>query len=217
MVQVSDPKIQDRRREILRAASEVFRERGFHAAGMREIASALGIAVGKLYYWFENKQALLAFCQEDCLRALLGMADRARALDVGSADRLWHLVAGHVLCLNAWNPGSLAHLEAESLDEAHRARIVHLRDRYEARLREAITQGRQDGAFRLDVDPKLAALCILGSTNWSVKWFRPGGRASLERIARAFAEQHVRGLLADPASWTAPPHVPIAGEDSHVD
>lgn len=184
---------------------------------MREIAAALGIAVGKLYYWFENKQALLAFCQEDCLRALLAMADRARRLNVDSSARLWHLVAGHVHCLNAWTPGSLAHLEAESLDEPHRTRILELRDRYEARIRSTIAEGRRDGALRDDVDPKLAALCILGSTNWTVKWFRPGGRVPLARIARSFADQHVRGLVADPTTWTAPTDDPVMGEESDVD
>jgi len=184
---------------------------------MRDIASALGIAVGKLYYWFENKQSLLAFCQEDCLSALLSMADRVKKLDVDPSARLWHLIAGHVMCLNEWSPGSLAHLEAESLGEPHRGRILALRDRYEARVRATISEGSRCGALRPGIDPKLAALCILGSTNWTVKWFRPGGRVSLTRIARAFAEQHVRGLVSDPATWAAPTDDPVLGEESDAD
>lgn len=212
MVQISESKVRDRRREILRAASEVFRERGFHAAGMRDIAKGLGIAVGKLYYWFESKQELLAFCQEDCLTALLEVADRTRRLDVDAPTRLWHLVVGHVRCLNEWSPGSLAHLEVESLEEPHRARIQALRDRYEARVRGVVSEAVRAGDFRKDVDPKVATLCVLGSANWSVKWFRPGGRLPLRRIAHAFADQLVRGLLKRPDSWTTPTDDPFSGE-----
>ena len=212
MVQVVESRVRDRRREILRAASDVFRVRGFHAAGMRDIARRLGIAVGKLYYWFENKQELLAFCQEDCLTALLQTADRARELDADAPACLWHLVVGHLLCLNEWSPGSLAHLEVESLAEPHRARIQALRDRYEERVRGVVADGVRAGRFRHDIDPKVAALCVLGSANWSVKWFRPGGALPLRRIARAFADQLVRGLVSNPGSWSPPTDGPFSVE-----
>lgn len=185
-----------KRREILEAASRVFRERGFHRAGMREIAAALGIAVGKLYYHFSNKQALLAYCQEHCLQDLLTMAERAEASSPDPAEQLAHVVVGHLRCLNEGTPGSLAHLEVESLEEPHKARIQELRDRYEARVRQLVARGTSQGTFR-PVDPKVTALTILGAVNWSVKWFRPDGSASLDTIADAFADHLVRGLLAD--------------------
>lgn len=179
---------------------------------MRDIARQLGIAVGKLYYWFENKQELLAFCQEDCLTALLDTANRTRKRDADAPTRLWHLVVGHLLCLNEWSPGSLAHLEVESLAPPHRARIQALRDRYEDRLRSVVASGVRAGDFRDDVDPKVAALCVLGSANWSVKWFRPGGSLPLRKIAHAFADQLVRGLVAKPESWAPPTDDPFSGE-----
>lgn len=207
MVQISDvPSV--RRREILEAASSVFRERGFHEAGMREIAETLGVAVGKLYYWFDGKQAILAFCQEDCLRGLLRVADRVDALGCGPGERLHHLVVGHLRQLNEWTPGSLAHLEVESLEGPHRSRILGLRDRYEGRVRRLIADGVRDGTFR-DVDPKVTALAVLGAANWSVKWYRPGGRLPLWRIAASFADQLVRGLLSRPDSWQPPDEDPF--------
>ncbi|MAB91347.1 MAG: hypothetical protein CMJ90_18125 [Planctomycetes bacterium] len=214
MVHISKSRVRDRRREILRAASHVFRVRGFHAAGMRDIANELGIAVGKLYYWFENKQELLAFCQEDCLTALLRMATRTRALNVADSTRLWHLVVGHLRCLNEWTPGSLAHLEVESLVEPHRERIQALRDQYEDRVRAVVSDGVRSGDFRPEVDAKVASLCVLGATNWSVKWFRSGGALPLNKIGDAFADQLVRGLVVDPQTWSPPTDDPFSGDDS---
>ncbi|MAG58199.1 MAG: hypothetical protein CMJ83_18080 [Planctomycetes bacterium] len=203
MVQIAETRLRERRREILETASLVFREKGFHGAGMRDIASALGIAVGKLYYWFESKQALLAFCQEDCLTGLLRMAERVESRIDDPADRLWHLVVGHVRCLNESTPGSLAHLEVESLEEPHRSRILRLRDRYERRLRSAVSAGVRSGALRT-VDAHVTALAILGAANWSVKWYRPGGRLPLRRIAASFADQLIRGVLAAPEDFQTP-------------
>ena len=75
MVQIrldpTSPKVRVRKRGILGAASRVFRKKGFHEAGMRDIAAACGMTVGNLYYYFKNKQELLAFCQEDAASRLL--------------------------------------------------------------------------------------------------------------------------------------------------
>ena len=205
MVQIpaSEPaRVEAARRAILRAASEVFRRKGFHGAGMRDIAAELGVAVGKLYYWFENKEALLAFCQEDCLSRLLDAAQRVTRADAGADVRLALLVEGHLRSLNEGTPGSLAHLEVESLSEPRRTGIQRLRDRYERVVRDLVAEGMASGVFRA-VDPKLAALAILGALNWTVKWYRPGGRTSLGEIAAENARLLVGGLLAPGRGWTA--------------
>src|SRR5206468_11838153 len=96
----------DRRRAILDAASRVFLEQGVHAAKMRDIAAELGMAVGNLYYYFEDKEDLLAFVQEDALAGLLAFAGRVRALDLPADARLHLLVVGHVVRLNDAQEGT---------------------------------------------------------------------------------------------------------------
>lgn len=185
-----------RQREILAAASREFRDRGFHATGMRDIANALGMTVGNLYYYFANKQELLAFCQRETLGGLLELAEWVRALGVRADAGLYLLVLGHVACLNEGIPGSLAHLEVEELGEAWRAEIVAARDDYERAIRRQVRFGCRAGVFR-PAGEKVATLAILGAVNWTVKWFREDGPEDARSIGRAFAEQLVRGLLAD--------------------
>ncbi len=189
------PRVADRKREILEAASRVFRRRGVHGTGMREIASELGMTVGSLYYYFENKQALLAYCQEDGLGGLLALAERLEAMPLAPEARLYLLIVGHVERVNEGTPGSLAHLEIEGLDGAFRQAILGRRGDYELALRRLIEDGIQAGAFRT-TDAKVAALAILGALNWTVKWFRPEGGKTAREIGREFAELQVRGLLA---------------------
>lgn len=193
-------RVLERQRAILRAASKAFRDKGFHATGMREIASALGMTVGNLYYYFPGKEELLAFCQRDTLNRLGSVLAEARASDRPAPDRLAHLIERHVVILNEDGRGSLAHLEVPALEgEAHHELIAQ-RDAYENGLREVIDEGRLAGAFR-DVDAGVAARAILGAVNWTVRWYRDGGARDAAAIGAEIAETQVRGLLADGAPW----------------
>jgi AcrR family transcriptional regulator len=200
MVQTSaDPRVQqkvlEKKREILHAASRVFRRRGLQATGMRDIAAELDMAVGNLYYYFKDKEALLAFVQEDTLEALLELAARVRDQKLRANGRLFMLIEEHVVLLNEEIPGSLAHLEVEALSEPWRRTVQDRRDAYERAFREIIEEGMATGIFR-QTDPKVSAMAILGAINWTVKWFRPDGGKTAREIGRECAELLVRGLAA---------------------
>jgi AcrR family transcriptional regulator len=200
MVQTSaDPLVQqkslEKKREILHAASRVFRRRGLQSTGMRDIATELNMAVGNLYYYFKDKEALLAFVQEDTLEALLALADRVRSQKLRANGRLFMLIEEHVVLLNEEIPGSLAHLEVEALTEPWRRRVQDRRDAYERAFREILEEGIATGIFR-QTDPKVSAMAILGAINWTVKWFRPDGAKTARQIGRECAELLVRGVAA---------------------
>ncbi len=197
-------KVLARKREILEAAACAFREQGFHRAGMRDIAAALGMTVGNLYYYFENKQALLAFCQEDTVARLLALVRWIESQGLREDAGLYLVVQGHVRCLHAGGGGALAHLEVEELQEPWRERIIEKRDRYEAALRRMLRCGRRNGVFRADIQDKLSALAILGAVNWTALWFRKGGSQSIQSVGSQFAEQLVRGLLLEPHTLERP-------------
>jgi AcrR family transcriptional regulator len=198
-------KILDRKRGILDAASRVFRRRGLQATGMRDIAAELGMAVGNLYYYFKDKEELLAFVQEDALASLLEIATAVRATDLRADAKLFRLIEEHVVRLNEGTPGSLAHLEVEALGETWRREVQERRDEYESAFRGILDEGIAAGVFR-PVDSKVSALAILGAVNWTVKWFRPDGRKTAREIGREQAELLVRGVLAPgidmERSWT---------------
>jgi len=205
MVQISpatgprqaSPRSLERQREILGAASRLFRARGLHDVGMRDVAAELGMSAGNLYYYFAGKQDLLAFCQEETLRALLAHARRILRRDISAAGALEAIVAAHVELLNETLPGSLAHLEVEALAEQDRRRILRQRRSYEQLLRRLIADGQKQGAFRPEVDPTIAVFGILGAVNWTVKWFRPGGRLPARIIGEQIAQILIGGLQSE--------------------
>jgi len=182
-----------RRREILAAASRVFRSKGFAAAGMRDVAAELGMTAGNLYYYFAGKEEILAFCQEATLDDLLARTAEIVALDLPAAERLRRLIAAHVTCLNVTYPGSLAHLEIEALAPARRAPLAAKRRRYERAISALLAEGAAAGELR-PVDARLATLALLGALNWTVKWFSPDGARTAAEVGAEFAELFLSGL-----------------------
>ena len=180
--------------EILEAASRVFRKRGLHAAGMREIAAECGMQVGNLYYYFESKQDLLAFCQSHTLDDLLELTLKVEDQRLPSDTGLYLIIVGHVVLLNQATPGSLAHLEVEALDPDRRDPILRRRDLYESAIRSIVHQGVDTKIFR-PADPKVVSMALLGAVNWTVKWFEPTGTWSSREIGEQFADLLVSGLL----------------------
>ena len=181
--------------EILAAASRAFRRRGLHATGMRDIAAESRMHVGNLYYYFRNKQELLAFCQRHTLTGLMELADQIAHQPWRADEKLYRLIIGHIVRLNDEMPGSLAHLEVEALDEPLRRGILRARGRYEEAMRRIVREGVDDGLFR-QVQIGVVVKAILGAVNWTVKWYQPQGSSSSAEIGTEFAQVLVSGLLA---------------------
>ena len=192
-IEATGPQAEARRREILAAASRLCRERGFAATGMRDIAAALEMTAGSLYYYFENKEALLAYCQEATLGELATPEPPPAGGGRSAVDELRRAIVAHVVALNESHPGSLAHLEVEALGAERRAPLLRKRREYERRLESLVRQGLADGTVA-PCDPRLATLALLGSLNWTVKWFREGGGRTAAEVGEVFADLFLRGL-----------------------
>src|SRR4051812_1360729 len=157
----SRDKVLEKKREILDAASRVFRRRGLQATGMRDIAAELGMAVGNLYYYFKDKEELLAFVQEDALAGLLEIAARVRETGLRADARLFRMIEEHVVRLNEGTPGSLAHLEVEALGETPRRGVGERRGGDGRALPGTLKEGSVAGGLP-PAHPQGRALAIPG-------------------------------------------------------
>lgn len=67
-----------RRRQILDAAEECFRDKGFHGASIADISAVAGVSAGHIYYYFKNKEEIITAIAEAELDALLEIHDAVR-------------------------------------------------------------------------------------------------------------------------------------------
>jgi AcrR family transcriptional regulator len=191
------PTTADRRIEILKSAAAAFRHRGYHGASVDEIASALEMTKGNLYYYFRNKEEILFACHDYSNDVLLALLADAQATDAGPEAKMRKLVVSFIHLILDELRGTALTLDLQALSPALLKRVIAKRDRFDRGLREIIQEGIDAGVFRPG-DPKMISFAIMGAVNWIPKWFDPAGPATSEQIGEAFADYLVGGLLRNP-------------------
>ena len=176
------------------AATRLFRQRGFHATSMQDLAEDLGMNRGSLYHYIEAKDDLLWAIVNGAMERLDGaVRPILEGLDP-IPERLTRAIAAH-LAFAAEHGDELAliQIELRALAPERRETLIGQRDAYEAGWREAIRQGVADGSIRA-VDVPLASIAILSVCNWFTQWYRPDGPLEVPAIGQEFADLFLDGL-----------------------
>lgn len=186
-----------RRVEILKSAAAAFRRRGYHGASVDEIASALEMTKGNLYYYFQNKEEILFACHDYSLDILLSLLAEVQAESIGPDEKLRRLVLAFVSILLDELQGTALTLDLQALSPPLLEKIIAKRDMFDQGMRAVIQQGMDEGLFTPG-DPKMISFAILGAVNWITKWFDPAGEMTSDQIGDAFADYLVGGLATPP-------------------
>ncbi|MEV5848552.1 TetR/AcrR family transcriptional regulator [Streptomyces sp. NPDC051985] len=190
----------ERRAEVLEAATQIFYEKGYEASALRDIADRVGMLKGSLYYYFQSKEDLLFQVISAVHREGLAVIRERAALPGDPLQRLENVIAGHVehTCRNLVATAVFLH-ELSALPTERRQEILGTEHAYQGVFRGLIDQAQGEGLARADLDPRLAALSVLGSTNWVYRWYRPGGEFTPEQIGAQLAELAIRGVATPTA------------------
>ena len=184
----------DRRIDILKSAAAAFRRRGYHGASVDEIASALEMTKGNLYYYFKNKEEILFACHEYSLDKLLVLMAEVQAEDTTPEVKLRKLMLAFVHLILDDLHGTALTLDPEALSPPLLKRVIEKRDQFDHGIRTIIQDGMDRGVFRPG-DPKMIEFAMMGAVNWISKWFDPAGEQTSDQIGDAFADYLVGGLL----------------------
>jgi AcrR family transcriptional regulator len=184
---------------VLDVAARVFHDKGYDATTIQDIADELGILKGSLYYYISSKEDVLFEVLQDVHEAALAAVREAVAIDGDPLQK----IRAFVTTLAQFNAehsvrmGILLH-DFRSLSEPRRREIVRARDRYDRMLRKFITEGRREGLISPDVDPKMAALAVMGMINSIYQWYRPSGQRRPKQIGSSYADLVVWSLATAP-------------------
>jgi len=172
-----------RRQDILQAAAGLFRHRGYERTSVRQIADALGIKSGSLFYHFDSKEEILVAVMEE------GIRDVFCAVQVGVANerqlpqRLLAMVRCHLAGLLGPNLDALMVLvyEWRSLSAPAMRRVLEWRNRYEDLWDRELSAA---AARRwVDADTLLVRQTVLGALNWTGQWYRADRRLQVDELA----------------------------------
>ena len=187
------PRVERKRIEILRAAAGIFRRRGYHGASVDQIASALNMAPGNLYYYFRNKEEILYACHDYSLGLILKELKEVEQSGLPPDRQMHRLIVAFVHLFIDVLHGTAWTLEVEALSPPLLKKVIARRDRIDKAFRRIIREGVEAGLFARR-DPKLTSFVIFGAINWIPRWYDPAGQATSHEIAQVFADYLVAGL-----------------------
>jgi AcrR family transcriptional regulator len=186
-----------RNAEILQAAARVFRQKGFHAARMQDVADELGMQKGSLYHYISTKQDLLKGLVEGALQRMI--AETRSIVETGhpARQKLAMAIEAHLRITqedrDIW--GIIQREDLEFLNRNSPADIRVLVKEYESMWDRVIGEGVESGEFVDSLDPRVVVQAMLGMCTGFLRWFRPEGRLPLQEVARVFSEITLRGVL----------------------
>ncbi len=176
------------RDSILRAAAELFYEKGFDGASQREIAGRVGIDAGSIYNHFPSKQDILAtilISVGDDLRTEL--IERTSCLE-NPVDKLIAACRLHVLAsIDRREESACYHTEMRVLQGDKRELLLANRGKHQGIVESIIREGVGSGVFETE-DIELATIAILTMWNSVISWYKPDGRLSPEEIADRYCD-----------------------------
>jgi AcrR family transcriptional regulator len=180
------------RATVIDTACELFAERGFRGAAMKDIAEALGVRASSLYNHVTSKQDILFAIMEKAMDRAITAQEKA-LVDAGDVSGQLRAATESLVLDFLRNPAevTVCNTEVRSLEPANRAAIVAKRDRYAGRVRAIIAEGCRTGCFQTG-NPQLAAFAVLEMGNGAKSWFRPTGRYTDTYVAREYGQFALR-------------------------
>ena len=188
----------ERREAIIDAAVRLFHQQGYANTSMQDIAEAVGLLKGSLYYYISSKEDILFEIHERFMNVLISKAEaREHVPDLSAHQRLTGVITDLLELIRDYRPYVVIFFRERSAVTGPRWNDIHeKRKAYERSVRKIIQQGQQDGTFRSDLDERIVAFGLFGMCNWTSTWLQPDGPLSTEQIAQIFETLLLDGLRA---------------------
>ena len=199
-----DSRFDRRLAEILDYATEVFAEKGYEGASMRDLSRLSGISLAGLYYYFESKEKLLYFIQQHTFTTII---DRLRERLAGSTDpetRIRIFVHNHVdYSVTRQKAMKVLSHEDDVLKNSYGTELAAIKREYyricvglvdELARAEGLpsTGSNRDAAG--GISTRTAVMGLFGMMNWLYTWYKPGIDPEAKVLAREISDIFLRGI-----------------------
>jgi AcrR family transcriptional regulator len=184
-----------RKEQVIRMAAELFKEKGYSAASMRDLAQKLGIEAASLYSHIKSKEEILRTLCFDMAAEFRSSLSEVEKQNVSASDKLRLGIIGHVKVMAKDLTASAVFMnEHRHLSQPYLRDFLLLRINYINRFKTIIEQGVSTGDFKKDIDTKLAVMTLFSSLNWMPAWFSPDSTIEPEKLGQQLADMLIDGL-----------------------
>ena len=179
--------------EILEHAIEVFYERGYEGASMRDLSRATGMSLAGLYYYFESKERLLYLIQKHTFNTIVTEL-KERLNDANQPEqRIRVFILNHLeyFLSNQKAMKVLSH-EDDALKNGFGAEIAAIKREYYHTCLDLMDEFK--AAKGLEFNSRIAVLSLFGMMNWIYTWYKPRVDADASELARDMGDIFLRGI-----------------------
>ena len=190
-----------KRQQILDSAALVFGRRGYAEGTLGEIAAEAGTQTGSLYYYFESREHLVEEVLTRSAQLLIDNVNKALAElppETDSLDRLMVMISSHVQTLLDNRNYTVAYQRIhDQVPPDIQQRVLQVPRSYARVWDQVVSEARDAGFDRPDMDLRLLRLLLIGSISWISEWYRPNGHSSPTEIIQALLSVFFEGAAID--------------------
>ena len=184
-----------RKEQVIRKAAELFREKGYAASSMRDLAQKLGIEAASLYSHIKSKEEILHSLCFDMAAEFRKSLVEVEKLNVSASERLKLGIIGHVEVMAKDLTASAVFMnEHRHLSQPYLRDFLLLRINYINRFKAIIEQGVKNSEFKSTINTKLAVMTLFSSLNWMPQWYDPGSVIQPAELGQQLSDMLVNGL-----------------------
>lgn len=180
---------------ILQEAARLFRQKGYRASTLRELARRSGVQGGSIYYHFASKQEILYRIMDGTMTNLLLGLERGIRGETDPVKRFKRGVAFHIRYhLENQDETHVTDTELINLEDEHYDRVVRKRRDYEEAFMAILQEGMEKGVMRVG-NVKLAGIAVLQMCTAIPYWFNEEGPLSVDEVVDRYIDFICWGVL----------------------
>ena len=172
------------RQRILAAAARTFRDKGYAATTLNDIANAARLRAGSIYYHFESKEQILEEVFDIGIKRISDAVVRdveALSPDAPPSEKIRVGMETHLRTLLQHGPYASANIRVFGQSpRSVQLKTMRMREVYEDFWRDLFAEAREAGEIDRNFDLSLIRMFLFGALNWTVEWYKPGKRTLSE-------------------------------------
>ncbi len=195
MAKIQGKKNSTKKEVIIEKASKLFREKGFGAASMRDLAENVGVEAASLYNHIQSKAEILQTICFKVANEFMSNLEAVESSDQNTIKKMEAIIRLHIrMMLDQYEYVFIADHEWRHLPEPYLSNFLNQRRNYRKRLGDIIDDGITKGEMK-NIDPYVAVLTILSAISGIDSWQRSRKSTNAEALETNMVKYLIEGLM----------------------